>query len=392
MDCKQIREELSAYIDGMLTEPVLSRVEAHLRSCPGCAAEMEELREVVGMVRALGEVSAPVGFRGQVMARLDGGVNYAAGRSGLQLTAGLFRRFSKWGQLSVVAAVLVVGIGISLLWGKSLTPGLHSYGMGSKSGMAETENLTEQKSSAGQAENGKLLNQVGLSDSSDTAKAKTNAVQDTGGIGSPNIVQEDRDIDTVVKSSKNDSILNRSAADTPPMHSQAEVPQVSPGAAGKRPSVTSRSPAVKGTSAGDSGKIVSGGTFKIEVNDPAAAEIRITSLAAELGGRVEKAEFSAKATGETFGVVIPGRQFDLVVAALEETGQVVGKQIITRDVSKEYSDLETRISSLEMEEKTATAADLSQVTTELAQLKQQLAAMEAEIDYAYISVELSTKG
>jgi hypothetical protein len=59
MTCAQIREELSAWIDGQLPAEAAARVQAHVGGCARCAAELAALRAVVGHVRGLVDVPAP---------------------------------------------------------------------------------------------------------------------------------------------------------------------------------------------------------------------------------------------------------------------------------------------------------------------------------------------
>ena len=44
MDCREIRLNLVAYLDGEVDEDERARIEAHLASCPDCAAALVELR------------------------------------------------------------------------------------------------------------------------------------------------------------------------------------------------------------------------------------------------------------------------------------------------------------------------------------------------------------
>lgn len=52
-DCDQIRTELGAYVLGLLDDETSSRVEEHLRSCPRCRAEVEELRGTSALLRGM---------------------------------------------------------------------------------------------------------------------------------------------------------------------------------------------------------------------------------------------------------------------------------------------------------------------------------------------------
>jgi anti-sigma factor RsiW len=59
---KHVTENLSAYLDGLLNAAERARLEAHLRSCSGCQADLNSLRYVVTMTRSLPEMHAPRSF------------------------------------------------------------------------------------------------------------------------------------------------------------------------------------------------------------------------------------------------------------------------------------------------------------------------------------------
>ena len=68
--CGDIRELLSAYLDGDLEARTAGDVRSHLESCPGCRTELELLRLTVGALRSLPELPAPAGILAGVRARL----------------------------------------------------------------------------------------------------------------------------------------------------------------------------------------------------------------------------------------------------------------------------------------------------------------------------------
>jgi hypothetical protein len=59
MSCGEIRELLSAHLDGELEEADRRRVEGHLSGCKTCAGELEGLRRAAGLLRALPRETAP---------------------------------------------------------------------------------------------------------------------------------------------------------------------------------------------------------------------------------------------------------------------------------------------------------------------------------------------
>jgi len=54
--------DLSAFIDAALSEAKRASVEAHLRSCEGCARKLEELKQLVTELHSLPEAKAPRSF------------------------------------------------------------------------------------------------------------------------------------------------------------------------------------------------------------------------------------------------------------------------------------------------------------------------------------------
>lgn len=70
MTCEGVRERLSAYIDGELSEIERRQVERHLGRCVACAEEERFLRQTVALLRSLDEGSVPPDFRAKLRARL----------------------------------------------------------------------------------------------------------------------------------------------------------------------------------------------------------------------------------------------------------------------------------------------------------------------------------
>jgi hypothetical protein len=67
--CEEIRQNISAFVDGELTKSERSIVEGHLRECGGCRDRLAELSRVVSMVSALPQANVGPDFLAQVRAR-----------------------------------------------------------------------------------------------------------------------------------------------------------------------------------------------------------------------------------------------------------------------------------------------------------------------------------
>jgi anti-sigma factor RsiW len=89
-ECSEVKELLSAFLDGELEEAPRRGVAAHLKGCAACRREMQLL---ASLDEALGRLSAPAApdVAGRVLARLH-------------------RRRRAWWQNLALAASLVLGI------------------------------------------------------------------------------------------------------------------------------------------------------------------------------------------------------------------------------------------------------------------------------------------
>ena len=57
MKCKKLTDLVFAYQDGQLAELEKTEFEQHLRACPACSAQLEEIRKIDGLLR---RTAAPV--------------------------------------------------------------------------------------------------------------------------------------------------------------------------------------------------------------------------------------------------------------------------------------------------------------------------------------------
>jgi anti-sigma factor RsiW len=100
MDHAEIRDKLSAYLDGAVSPREKSLIEEHLETCQECAIVLRELRQTVARLRNLGEEEPPPWLTQRIMAR----IGEEAGRE-----KGLLQRLFlplRW-KLPVEAAALV---------------------------------------------------------------------------------------------------------------------------------------------------------------------------------------------------------------------------------------------------------------------------------------------
>lgn len=60
MDCAEVRELFSSYLDGAVTGTQMLGLQAHIASCAGCAGEYELLLATQSMLASVGRPKAPV--------------------------------------------------------------------------------------------------------------------------------------------------------------------------------------------------------------------------------------------------------------------------------------------------------------------------------------------
>jgi hypothetical protein len=71
MECPNIRELLSDYMDGILDEEVKAKVEEHLLTCKGCKEELASLKALIEELGSLDSVDAPADFLENLHKRME---------------------------------------------------------------------------------------------------------------------------------------------------------------------------------------------------------------------------------------------------------------------------------------------------------------------------------
>ena len=67
-ECVRLLERVSEYLDRALDEATCRAIEAHVRTCPGCAAVIDGLRRTVGLCRETGDRSVPASVKARAQA------------------------------------------------------------------------------------------------------------------------------------------------------------------------------------------------------------------------------------------------------------------------------------------------------------------------------------
>jgi len=108
MECAEVREEFSALIDGELAPEQRAGVEAHLAHCSDCLRELDRIKRIDVLYRALTPQVAPSGF--------EEGVRKAALVSARRHARPRMRPWPRLLPVLAVAAVLLVVLGAAVMY------------------------------------------------------------------------------------------------------------------------------------------------------------------------------------------------------------------------------------------------------------------------------------
>ncbi len=105
MQCQEVRQLLSAYMDDRLETIQKQEVSDHLQECDACGAEFAELQRAMGLLRQLPELSPPPEFRASLKKQISsGGGVHGSPRN-------YFMR--RWTRFAAVAVVICLTLGMA---------------------------------------------------------------------------------------------------------------------------------------------------------------------------------------------------------------------------------------------------------------------------------------
>jgi len=145
MKCNAIRDELSEFLDGRLTDARRREIAAHFDSCGDCRQELEDLQKVIDLVGELPYMTAPSGLHDRI---LEQTLNY---KPGADRPLAMPPRYLKWlplmkglGAAAVLVCFMVVGLQFMkrsdrVPVGAEFERGLGSEPAGLKAGLLEGE-------------------------------------------------------------------------------------------------------------------------------------------------------------------------------------------------------------------------------------------------------------
>lgn len=169
-------------------------------------------------------------------------------------------------------------------------------------------------------------------------------------------------------------------------------------------------PSTLTSSPGD--RIVREGTMRLQVDEEGfdAAFDRVVSAAGRLGGTVLSSDATSDDEGSTSGAVtvrVPAEDFDALLTAIAEIGEVRERSITSEDVSAEFVDLEARLRHNEAQERfylslleeadgvedaIAVQQRVEGIQQTIEQIKGRLSFLEERTSFSRLTVELFESG
>ena len=405
MQCLEIQDLLSPYLDGVLNSSEGEEISAHLAACPNCRAEFEILCELVDALKALPELSPSPEFSAQILKNVSN-LPPAAGKSRpLGASPGSFTRGS-WSRVVALAAALVFTVSMTVLM----------YGMPGK--RENVNQLFQTLIDQGQTDRGVILSDRDKEVADDHPNNDSNAgsglesqhYADIADITAPGSVAPISGMNSTLlpapgpaySSSPGGEIISSEPLNNVPSN-QENFKDSTPG---------SIIPQVMAVKEGNISRNVAYGNVPASIQDSAQKIIHTTSLHLDAGYDVQSkikdlarsngGQLSGYSGGGVLVMKVPVGQYENVVNSIQDLGQMTLSKMNREDVSKEYTVYETRLKELALNEQillvalekpgpspaSDTQAQLKEVREDLEYQKKQLTNLSSLVEYSTIELRL----
>lgn len=333
MDCNDIKDMLSLYIDGELDDEEKLLLEEHIEGCDDCRKELEEYRKIIGMLSSLTDEEPPKGYCKRLHEKL---VKAKAERPANKRVI--------WLKYGSIAAALVLVFSVVYL---ASNRGMYRLsGAGKNSSYDESAPYIEAPAEAPQTESMDYAGGRG-SDGSEEEKLKTNFE-----MGLMNGSDEKAMQDT----SDNVAAL---------------------------------------TSASREAKIVKTGNIYAETEDYDVFLNDLVTKIQGMGGYIEENNTNIRGIyGDRelkYGYLktrIPEKNFYEAISYLESSTKVNQKNIYEADVTKEYYEKDNKVKNLEIQEnRLRELFDKAENVQDMLQIENELRRIRTEIDSLNISLK-----
>lgn len=335
MDCTRIKELLSPYIDGELSDHEAQEVRRHLDECSKCQQEYEQLKKIIYALKKFDAPKPPEGYKQDIKAKL---IQYINGR----------RRSTVAGAAALIAAALIIFISISSLGIGRLQTAQQRSNMGAHDTVA--------LQSAGAIPDRQSSNTGGANDSAATSSRVS------GESVSPELA--DKGFNT---------------AETPKEGASSSGDQASTDSADKTAALDIAQADAQQR------KIIKSAYLSIETEQFDRTVNSVIGRATALGGYVSNSEYNnqqgeGKRTAH-IEVKVPQQSFEQYLNDTGKDGRIVQDRRTGQDVTGEYMDTETRVKMLKIkEDKLMTLLSQAKTLQDMFTIQDQLTNTQIEIE------------
>jgi hypothetical protein len=351
MNCNEVRDNLSLYLDDELNKEEKMLMDEHLKNCPECSKELKGYRKVIRLLNELPDEEPPEGYCRRLHEKLletkanaDTPVNKGSEASKIvQITEKRKSRRPVWAKYAGIAAALVLILLVYNL--NNGTSSMNNAKMEMAYDTSESPDAGAAPSEAPQAESPTEQAQLyGTADynnsAADGAELKMFDARGT-------VPEED--------SSVNISVMS------------ADARQI---------------------------KIVKSGSLYVQTKDYQTFYTDVTAKVEALGGYIENNSTEvyqvyddSKLLRGNMKIRIPQESFNEAVGYLEEVTDVRNKSISESDLTKEYYEKDNRLKNLEVQEQHLRELfDKATTVEEMLQIENELNRIRTEIDALNISL------
>lgn len=419
MQCREIKELLSPYLDGMLSPSEGEVISSHLAVCPKCQADWHALYDVVNLFKNLPEINPPPGFSAGVINKIA-----AAPPRRNPGIATVFKILTRrgWARTIAFAATVVLTIGVTaLMYGK---PG--QWGTGNlflpqpsynQKENQDSPDLATAKDKPDSSSVRRILN-IFLTGSEPAGQASTEIADKSApgksgpADGSNTVSSTPTAAEQPEKPSVNTDSNRQSTSQAEQLNSR-NLPEEQSSADSKSPPpakvfAAPRTMAVKEgfisqqtaygyipVSNKGPHKVIRSASLSLAAGDPAGAPAVLAEIARSSGGYLLPEDSEGTVT-----IKAPADHINQVVNSIQGMGGATLQQLGGEDVTAKYSDYEAGLRELAAQEQglltalgntTGTRADharLTRVREDLERQKKKLKNLSNEVEMSTIKVNL----
>lgn len=377
MNCQEVRDKLSAYLDNELDAHEKECVADHLAKCTACLEEMEDLQKIVEQLSSLEEMIPPLEFHRELFAKLEQGVREKK-KEVPQMKKGIFRGFlqnlfgaKRYSGLVPVAVALVLLLLVSpvLVKNAPILQGMKNE-IAMDTAAPEGGGTVSFNSTASTVRSKGFDDALNVGREMDKAEAEYDYMAENQAAGAGE--------------SRQMKIMNTTDPVAPPVPTD--------------PVQTSKQVETEILDR----KIIKNANLSLTVDDYEQAVEEIRAKVVTLNGYVAyETEYTTDKLGTKRGsmqVRIPQPGFETFLKGLEPLGEMKRKEIDSQDVTEEYIDVTGRLNALRVKEerlldiltKSGTLNEILAVENELANTRSQLETTEGRLRYLNNQTSFST--